>query len=71
VPENIWRLLEEDEIPEPDPILYPDRSHYDVHCLCGRFAKYRGGRNYYNGTWDCYSFDVECKRCGVITVECV
>jgi len=41
------------------------------HCLCGRFAKYLGSRSYYNGTWDCYSYTVECKRCGTVTIECV
>lgn len=65
-----WILLEPDEVPiDPDPFLFPNR--HQPHCLCGRFAKYLGGRNYYNGWYDCYSFDVDCKRCGVVTVECV
>jgi hypothetical protein len=41
------------------------------HCACGRFAKYLGGRSYYNGNFDCYSYDVDCSRCGVVTIECV
>jgi hypothetical protein len=41
------------------------------HCACGRFAKYLGGRSYYNGNWACYSYDVDCSRCGVVTIECV
>ena len=48
-----------------------DSTRGSVQCLCGRFAKYLGGRSYYNGTFDCYSFDVDCSRCGVVTVECV
>jgi hypothetical protein len=68
---GFFELLEPDEVPtEPDYQLHP-KPHYDVHCLCGRFAKNLGGRHYYNGTWDCYSFDVDCKRCGVVTIECV
>jgi hypothetical protein len=42
-----------------------------LRCPCGRFAKYGGDRHYYNGTFDCYSFDVICARHGVITIECV
>lgn len=66
-----WELLDwDDTCVEPDYQLHP-RPHYDVHCLCGRFAKYKGGRSYYNGWYDCYSYDVDCKKCGVTTVECV
>jgi len=69
----LFSLLQPDEFPaEPDHLLYPKgRNAEQVHCLCGRFAKYLGGHNYYNGWFDCYSFDVECKRCGIVTVECV
>lgn len=42
-----------------------------VRCLCGRFAKWAGGRHYYNGQFACYSYDVLCSRCGTVTVECV
>jgi hypothetical protein len=66
-----WHLLEPDEVPsEPDYQLHP-RPHHDLHCACGRFAKFKSERYYYNGTYDCYSFDVECARCGVTTIECV
>ena len=70
---TFFELLESDEVPTgPDYELYPKGRNKDqVHCLCGRFAKYLGGRNYYNGWYDCYSFDVDCKRCGVVTIECV
>lgn len=40
-------------------------------CNCGRFAKFLSESHYYNGEFDCYSYTVDCKRCGVVTVECV
>lgn len=40
-------------------------------CLCGLFAKFVSESSYYNGQFDCYSYTVDCKRCGVVTVECV
>ena len=40
-------------------------------CECGRFAKFVSERHYYNGWFDCYSYTVNCSRCGVVTVECV
>lgn len=40
-------------------------------CLCGRFAKFVGENHYYNGEFNCYSYTVNCSRCGIITVECV
>lgn len=40
-------------------------------CECGLFARFIGDRHYYNGTWDCYNYTVDCKRCGEVTVECV
>ncbi len=43
-----------------------------LQCLCGRFAKSAGGRgHYYNGNFNCYSYDVDCSRCGIVTIECV
>lgn len=51
---------------------YGNRGIPSAQCPgCGRFAKYLGGRSYYNGNWDCYSFDTECSKCGVQTTECV
>lgn len=47
------------------------KRHVAAHCLCGRFAKWVGERYYYNGQFDCYSYDVDCSRCGPVTVECV
>ena len=45
---------------------------FPVNCPeCGRFAKYLGGHAYYNGNFDCYSFETECKKCGICTTECV
>lgn len=66
-----FTLLEEAEIPEGyfDPPEAP--PHRQVQCLCGRFAKWSGDRHYYNGSFNCYSFDVDCSRCGVVTIECV
>ena len=47
-------------------------NNVPVQCPgCGRFAKYAGGRSYYNGTYDCYSFDTICSKCGRLTTECV
>jgi hypothetical protein len=64
--------LEVDDWPEHDPLLHPEPSNrHQVHCLCGRFAKWGGDRHYYNGQYNCYSFDVICGRCGTVTVECV
>jgi hypothetical protein len=40
-------------------------------CACGLFAKFVSESHYYNGQFDCYSYTVNCKRCGVTTVECV
>lgn len=47
------------------------RYREPVRCLCGRFAKWVGERSYYDGTYDCYSYDVQCAHCGLVTVECV
>lgn len=52
--------------PAPEPIVKAG-----LHCVCGRFAKWAGDRHYYNGQFDCYSYDVNCSRCGVVTIECV
>lgn len=49
---------------------YGNRGGGGYQCHCGRFAKYLSGRHYYNGVWDCYSYDVMCSRCGKVTVEC-
>ena len=72
---DIFRLLTPEEVAALDSEPHWTEQHpprvETPHCLCGRFAKYLGGRNYYNGTYDCYSFDVECSRCGIVTVECV
>jgi len=38
---------------------------------CGKFAKFVSERHYYNGQFDCYSFDTDCKTCGIQTTECV
>lgn len=38
---------------------------------CGRFAKWAGDHHYYNGNFDCYSFDTDCSKCGRLTTECV
>jgi len=40
-------------------------------CLCGRFAVFVSESHYYNGEFDMYSYTVNCKRCGVVTVDCV
>lgn len=67
-----WEVLDEPlpEYIEPG-IRYGNRGGGGYQCYCGRWAKYLGGRSYYNGTWDCYSYDVMCSRCGQVTVECV
>lgn len=55
---------------EPHEYVGPQPCHTH-HCLCGRFAKWAGDRHYYNGNFDCYSYDLLCSRCGVVTIECV
>lgn len=68
---NWFEVLDDVEIPEEIAKPQADPEPEPVHCLCGRFAKYLGGRSYYNGNYSCYSFDVDCSKCGVVTVECV
>lgn len=52
-----------------DPAETVSRAGYQ--CACGRFAKFVSERHYYNGQFDCFSYDVDCSRCGIVTVECV
>lgn len=40
-------------------------------CVCNWFARFVSERHYFNGEWDMYSYTVDCKRCGIVTVECV
>ena len=47
----------------------PNREQ--VHCPCGRFAKWVGDQHYYNGQFDCYRYTVRCSRCGDVDIECV
>jgi len=56
---------------DPDFAAEARALHPAAHCSCGRFARWLGESHYYNGQFDCYSFDVACSRCGVVTVECV
>lgn len=65
------RDAEEAEAKDVENRRNGNRGQGGYQCLCGRFAKFAGDRHYYNGFWDCYSYDVECSRCGVVTVECV
>lgn len=69
----MFAVLSEQEIAEYEAraAAQPRRRAAQVQCLCGRFAKFVGDRHYYNGTFDCYSYDVDCSRCGVVTIECV
>lgn len=46
-------------------------NRHQVHCLCGRFAKWVGEQHYYNGTFNCYRYTVRCSRCGEVDIECV
>lgn len=64
-----WEISE-DSSPEAD-VPPPASRRETAHCLCGRFARTVGSRHYYNGHYDCYSYDVDCSRCGVVTIECV
>jgi hypothetical protein len=70
-----WEIL--DDVDVDDLVA---RSHWTeehpparepVRCLCGRFAKYGGDQHYYNGTYDCYRYFVNCTHCGEVVVECV
>jgi len=65
------RLATPEEIAVWDAEPKRPLPRHSPQCLCGRFAKWVGDRHYYNGTFDCYSFDVICSRCGVVTIECV
>jgi len=67
-----FELVPEDDEPAGTPLVRGKEGRMPVQCLCGRFAKSLGPvKHYYNGTWDCMSYDVECSRCGVVTIECV
>lgn len=55
---------------EDGPLVEPLRKVAGLKCECGWYAKFAGDRHYYNGTFDCYSYTVDCKRCGLVTVEC-
>jgi hypothetical protein len=65
--------LLEDELSEDK--LHWTKEHplarEQFRCLCGRFAKYGGDQHYYNGTFDCYRYFIDCTHCGQVTVECV
>ena len=65
-----WLELDEDASPG-EPLVRGDNGRVPLQCLCGRFAKWGGDRHYYNGQFNCYSYDVICSRCGTVTVECV
>jgi hypothetical protein len=65
---DVDRLL---DLPGEPPEKPKPAKHPAGQCLCGRFAKWAGDRHYYNGQFDCYSYDVLCSRCGIVTVECV
>ena len=66
-----FELLPIEEAGPGEPVERGREGRMPVQCLCGRFARSLGGRHYYNGQFDCYSYDVECSRCGVVTIECV
>lgn len=51
--------------------LEPDKKPGTWTCECNWFATFVSDRHYFNGEWDMYSYTVDCKRCGIITVECV
>ena len=51
---------------------YGNRGIPSPQCpSCGRFSKASNGRHYYNGQYNCYSYDTYCDQCGTLTVECV
>lgn len=68
--ELTWELLT-----EPPAVVHWTEEHpaarEPLRCLCGRFAKWGGDRHYYNGNYNCYSYDIDCTHCGTVTVECV
>lgn len=74
-----WEVLDAAEVAELEARPHWTEEHPErrptnaeqPHCLCGRFAKYVGGQNYYNGQFDCYRYTVRCTRCGDVTIECV
>lgn len=61
-----WQAFEADL----EGSLSPQRRG-SFKCECGLFAKFLRERHYYNGQFDCYSYTVQCARCGEVTVECV
>ena len=56
---------------ELEALVKETKKHPAAFCECGLFAKWVGEYYYYNGEFDCYSYTVDCKRCGIVTVECV
>jgi len=58
-------------MPTIEFLLEPEKKSGSWKCECGLFARYLHDRHYFNGEWDMYSYTVDCKRCGVVTVECV
>lgn len=56
-------------LPEITPSSVTHAQPYSVRCSCGRFAKWIGGRYYYNSNYDCYRFTVHCIKHGVIDIE--
>lgn len=70
--DDFWSILDGPEPVELEVEPISGKQHREqVHCLCGRFAKWVGGRHYYNGQFDCYRYTVRCSRCGDVDVECV
>jgi hypothetical protein len=60
--------------PPPEPVTGRpgNRGIPSAQCpTCGRFAKVVDARHYYNGSFNCYSYDTNCSKCGIQTVECV
>lgn len=68
---RVLEEINEDLLPEKHWTEEHPLNVERVRCLCGRFAKAGGSRHYYNGWFDCYSYDVICTHCGTVTIECV
>lgn len=66
-----WELVPMADGNEPPFDLPQTPPKGTVWCECGRFARWVGERHYYNGHYDCYSYTVDCSRCGEVTIECV
>lgn len=69
-----FELLPPDWEPEPTQEQYREleENQYEDDCEeCGGKQFVIGGHGYYNGSYQCYTLELECENCGPYDVECV